>query len=213
MRLYYSPNGCSISPHLALEEIGRPFEVERLVVAEGATRTETFLSINPKGKTPVLELDDGTIVTENPVILQYLARSCPDSNLLPKNRRQEFEALSISEYFSNTVHNFGLTPLFRPQFFCDSELSWEGIREKGKAILQEAFNLIAPQLKRSTFLFHDFSVADASVFYSEMHASRMRIGMPASVRAHFEALMAKAGTQRVLAREGLDPAAFLPTDA
>lgn len=210
MRLYYSPNGCSISPHIALEEIGKPFEVERVMISEGATRTASYLSLNPKGKTPVLVLDDGTVITENPVILQYLARTNPKSGLLPADSKREYEALQISEYFSNTVHNFGLTRLFRPQFFCNSEASWDGVRRDGEEVLLKAFSLIAPQLDGSTFLFDQFSIADASVFFFEMHASRLKIAMPAPVQAHFEMLLARPAVQRVMAREGLDVAAYRP---
>jgi len=210
MRLYYSPNGCSISPHLALEEIGKTFETERIVISEGGTQTSTYLNINPKGKTPVLVLDDGTVITENPIILQYLARTNPECNLLPADTKSEYKALQISEYFSNTVHNFGLTRLFRPQFFCSSEASWEGIRKDGEEVVLKAFNLLAPRLEGTTFLFDQFSVADASVFFFEMQASRLKIAMPAPVQSHFEMLLSRPATQRVFAREGLDKAAYLP---
>jgi len=210
MRLYYSPNGCSISPHLALEEIGKEFETERVVISQGGTRTTAYLNINPKGKTPVLVLDDGTVITENPIILQYLARANPECNLLPTDTKREYQTLQISEYFSNTVHNFGLTRLFRPQLFCSNEASWEGIRNDGVEVVLKAFDLIAPQLIGTTFLFDQFSIADASIFFFEMHASRLKIAMPASVQTHFEMLLSRPATQRVIAREELDMAAYLP---
>lgn len=213
MRLYYSPNGCSISPHLVLEEIGKTFETERVVISEGGTRTTAYRNINPKGKTPALALDDGTVITENPVILQYLARTNPECNLLPGDIKSEFQALQISEYFSNTVHNFGLTRLFRPQFFCSSEASWEGIRNDGMEVVLKAFDLIAPQLVGTTFLFNQFSIADASIFFFEMHASRLKIAMPASVQTHFEMLLSRPATQRVIAREELDMGAYRPASA
>lgn len=210
MRLYYSPNGCSISPHLALEEIGKTFEAERIVISEGGTRTKPFLNINPKGKTPVLVLDDGTVITENPIILQYLAKTYPECKLLPPDTKSEYQALQISEYFSNTVHNFGLTRLLRPQLFCNSEDSWDGVRKDGAEVLLKAFSLIAPRLLQATFLFDEFSVADASVFYFEMQASRLKIAMPPPVQTHFEMILLRPATQRVLAREGLDMATYLP---
>lgn len=210
MRLYYSPNGCSISPHLALEEIGKTFQTERIVISEGGTRTTPFLNINPKGKTPVLVLDDGTVITENPIVLQYLARTYPECNLLPPDTKGEYQALQISEYFSNTVHNFGLTRLLRPQLFCSSEDACDGVRKDGVDVLLKAFSLIAPRLIETPFLFDRFSIADASVFYFEMQASRLKIAMPAPVQSHFEMLLARPATQRVVAREGLDMATYLP---
>jgi glutathione S-transferase len=78
MRLLYTPAACSISPHIVLEEIGEPFETQRIAIMQGETRSDAFLRINPKGKIPVLVLDDGIVVTENPVILQLLARTSPE---------------------------------------------------------------------------------------------------------------------------------------
>lgn len=210
MRLYYAAGGCSISPHLVLEKIGKPFEVDHVKIREGGTRAAAFLRMNPKGKTPVLVLDDGTVMTENPIICQYLADTNPAAELLPTDLKTRFEALQISAYFCDTVHNYGLTRLFRPQFFCGGESYWDGIRKEGEQMLLKAFSLIAPRLEMSKFLFDKFSITDAAVFFFEMHASRLKIAMPASVQAHFERLLSFPETQRVLAREELDMAEYLP---
>ena len=210
MRLYYAQGGCSITPHLVLEKIGKPFETERMMMRQGGAKVEAFLQMNPKGKTPVLLLDDGTVMTENPIICQYLADTTPAAGLLPTDLKTRFEALQISAYFCDTVHNYGLTRLFRPQFFCGGESYWDGIRKEGEQMLLKAFSLIAPRLERSAFLFDRFSITDAAVFFFEMHASRLKIAMPASVQAHFNLLLSLPETQRVLAREELDMGEYLP---
>jgi glutathione S-transferase len=209
MRLIYSPAACSISPHIVLEEIGQPFIADRVLVRQGAAQTDAFLKVNPKGKVPVLVLDDGSVVTETPVILQFLATTYADRGLMPPSRMQGFETLQICEYFSNTVHNYALTRLFRPQYFCMHEEHWDDIRKEGEAILHEAFSLIAPRLENGPFLFDQFSIADASLFFFELHASRLQIAMPAAVRTHFDLLMQRPSVQSVMAREELDPADFL----
>jgi glutathione S-transferase len=209
MRLYYSPSACSIIPHIVLEEIGEPF-VPHLVV-RGQTRSDTFLSVNPKGKIPVLVLDDGIVVTENPIILQLLARMYPAHGLLPTTRTDEFGALQVCEYLIGTVQVFGLTRLFRPSVFCEDEGHWENIRREGEKVLLEGFHLIAPRLETGPFLFERFSIADAALFYFELHASRLRIAMPSVVRSHFDMMIRRPAVQKVLVREELNMADFLPS--
>ena len=210
MQLFYSPGACSISSHLILEEIRQPFATVRVSTKEGGTQTDAFLSLNPKGKVPVLVLDDGSVVTETPVILQLIARMYPERGLLPTDLLREFDALQICEYLSNTVHNFGLTRLFRPQLFCAHEEHWDGVRKQGERVLKKAFDLIASRLANRPHLFDEFSIADSALFFFELHASRLQISMPAAVRAHFELLMTRPSVQRALATEELNLAEFLP---
>jgi glutathione S-transferase len=210
MRLIYSIAACSISTHIVLEEIGLPFSTERVSTKEGGTQTEQFLALNPKGKVPVLVLDDGEIVTETPVILQFLARSFPEQNLLPTDLRRQFEILQICEYLGNTVHTFGLTRIFQPKLFCAHEDGWAEVREQGVQVMRKAFDLLARRLDGRSLLFDEFSIADASLFFHELHASRLRIPMPDAVRAHFDLMLTRTSVQSALAREEIDLAAYIP---
>ena len=86
MKLYFSPGACSFSPHLALREAGLDVELVKVnltthtLVADGSD----FTKINPKGYVPVLELDNGAVLTEGPAIVQYIADLKPESGLAPK---------------------------------------------------------------------------------------------------------------------------------
>ena len=210
MRLLYTPSACSISPHIVLEEIGEPFQAQLVNIKGGETRSEAFLKINPKGKIPVLVLDDGTVVTENPIILQLLARTYPHKGLMPANR--EFEALQVCEYLTGTVQNFGLARLLRPGLFCEDEKYWDGVRKEGEKVLEKGFELIGQRLGRGPFLFDQFSIADASLFYFELRASGLRINLPAVVRSHYDMMRKRPAVLKVLAREDLNIADFLLED-
>ena len=84
MRLFYSPGACSLSPHIVLNELGLPFQAEKM---DGKTHRTAggvdFYSINPKGQVPALQLDDGQVLTEGAVIVQYLADRKPEAKLAP----------------------------------------------------------------------------------------------------------------------------------
>ncbi len=59
MKLFYTPGACSIGIHLLLEEIGKPFELIAVKLAEGAHLQPAFKAVNPKSKVPALVRDDG----------------------------------------------------------------------------------------------------------------------------------------------------------
>ncbi len=85
MKLYYSPGACSLASHIALQETGLPFEIDRFIASTGKTASgEDFLQINPKGYVPTIRMDDGGILTEGGAVLQYIADQNPASNLAPK---------------------------------------------------------------------------------------------------------------------------------
>ena len=87
MNLYYIQGSCALAPHIVAIEAGIPvqtIEVDfptKTVVPSGAD----YLSVNPKGYVPALELDDGEVLTEAPVVVQYLADMKPEAKLAPAN--------------------------------------------------------------------------------------------------------------------------------
>src|SRR6266446_3587863 len=85
MKLYYAPGACSMAPHVVLREAGYTFDLEKVDLPNKKTAGgEDYLKVNPKGYVPALLLDDGQVLTEAAVILQYLADQKPESGLAPK---------------------------------------------------------------------------------------------------------------------------------
>ena len=73
MKLYYAPGACSIGIHVLFEEIGKPYEAERVNLQQGEQYKPPFTSVNPKSKVPTLVRDDGSVLTEFPAIAYWLA--------------------------------------------------------------------------------------------------------------------------------------------
>jgi glutathione S-transferase len=71
MNLFYSPDGCSHASHIALIEAGLSYKLVKVGRNKQTDDGRDFRTINPKGYTPALELDDGTILTESVAILTY----------------------------------------------------------------------------------------------------------------------------------------------
>src|ERR1700733_9297075 len=74
LKLYYTPGACSLSPHIALREAGLPFDLVRVDLAsKKLAEGGDYLAINPKGYVPALGLEDGQVLTEGAIVVQYVA--------------------------------------------------------------------------------------------------------------------------------------------
>ena len=90
--------------HIALHEIGVPFEGQPISFAKQEHRAPRYLLLNPQGKVPTL-LIDGRPLTEVAAILYYLAKSHPQAALLPEgNPEEEAQAISWMSFIASTVH-------------------------------------------------------------------------------------------------------------
>lgn len=104
LTLYFAPGSSSMAPHIALHEIGAPFEAKPMSFARNETREPEFLAVNPEGKVPTL-LIDGRALTEVAGILYYLARRFPEARLLPAGDPEaEAHAVSWMSFIASTIH-------------------------------------------------------------------------------------------------------------
>jgi glutathione S-transferase len=163
MKLYYVPGACSLSPHIALREAELAFEPVRVFVdpvahklGQLADGTE-FYAINPLGYVPVLELDDGTRLTEGPAIVQYIADQVPNQRLAPPNGSIERAQMQGWLNFISTELHKGTAPLFNPKTPADyrpmviekqiSRLTWVDEQLAGKNYLMgSTFSVADPYL-------------------------------------------------------------------
>ncbi len=75
MKLFdFPPSGNGYKVRLLLSHLERPYRYIPVDVLKGETRTPRFLEMNPNGRIPVLELDDGTFLAESNAILHWLAQ-------------------------------------------------------------------------------------------------------------------------------------------
>jgi len=104
LTFYFAPGSSSMAVHIALHEIGAPFEPRPMSFARRELRTPEFLAINPEGKVPTL-LIDGRRLTEVAAILFYFAKRFPAASLLPQNDPEaEAQAISWMSFIAATLH-------------------------------------------------------------------------------------------------------------
>jgi glutathione S-transferase len=104
LTLYLAPGSSSMAVHIALHEIGVPFETQPMSFKNNDMRAPTFLALNPEGKVPLLVID-GRPLTEVAAILFYLAKRFPDAALLPRDDAEaEAQALSWMSFCASSLH-------------------------------------------------------------------------------------------------------------
>src|SRR3954468_5382668 len=112
MKLYLTPGPCSMASNIALHEGGIKFEIAKVDKRTKRVDGVDFLTINPKGYVPALQLDDGQVLTENVVVLQYIADQNPAAKLAPPAGTLERYRLQEWLSFINSEVHKGFAPLF-----------------------------------------------------------------------------------------------------
>jgi glutathione S-transferase len=200
MKLYYAPGTCALSPHIVLREAGLPYSLVKVDIKSKRTADgEDYNSISPKGYVPALELDDGTRLTEGPVIAQYLADQRPDSGLAP--HAGTLDRYRVQEWlgFINSEVHKSFSPLFRP----DIVEPWK------KAVsdnIIRRFDFIAAHLANRQFLVGDgFTIADAYL-YTVLRWSKpfgFDLARWPALAAYFDRIDARPTVQEALREEGM----------
>jgi len=203
MKLLYSPGACSLGIHVVLEEIGKPYEAQRVNFGEREQYGSAFTAVNPKSKVPTLVRDDGSVLTEFPAIAYWLARTNPQKNLLPDDIDAQARALEAMDYVVATVHMQGFARQFGSSNFTPNPADEDAVKAKGKEIAEKGFATLDKALEGKEYAVGKFSIADSAIFYTEFWSKRVGITLPKNCAAHLERMMARPAVQRVMQQEGL----------
>jgi glutathione S-transferase len=159
MKLYFSPGACSLSPHIVACEAGIPVELEKVNLAEHKTDSgQDYYSVNPKGYVPALRLDDGTLLTEGPAIVQYLADQKPATGLAPA-------AGSIDRYRAQEWLNFVGTELHKNFGALFNKAAPDALKQVAKENISKRLKYLNEALAGKQYLLGaNFTVADAYAF-------------------------------------------------
>ena len=199
MKLYYAPGACSLSPHIVAEEAGIHLDLEKVDLKTHKTEGgEDFYAVNPKGYVPALKLDDGSILTEGPAIVQYLADQkpashlAPESGTLPRYKLQEWLTFINSEIHKN----------FSPLFGAASE----EVKADAKAKLAKRFDYVNKELAGKDYLIGtNFTVADAYLFVMLTWANHLKLDLTpySNLHAFFARVFARPKVHAAMKAEGL----------
>jgi len=200
MKLYYSPGACSLSPHIALLEAGLAHDLTKVdLKAKKLEDGSDFLKVNPKGQVPTLQLDDGSILTEGPVIVQAIADKAAGKNLAPASGSTERYRLQEWLNFITSELHKNFSPLFAPVL---SDETKQFFRDR----LMGKLKLVDEKLAGHDYLMGNaFSVADGYLYTMLRWADAHKFDLSAlkNLTAYKARVAARPQVQAALKSEGL----------
>lgn len=158
MKLYYSPGTCALTVHTLLNDIGEPFELEKVDLKTHQTeKGEDFYQINPKGYVPVLQVEGGERLTELPAIVQYVVETTQNHKLFPAEGFAKFRVIEWLGFIGSEIHK-NFSPLFDPS-------SSDDIKKLSIEKISKRFAYIDNVLNQSAYVSSDqISIADIYLF-------------------------------------------------
>lgn len=200
MKLYYAPGACSLAAHIACEEGGVPCAYVKVDLrAKKLEDGSDYLAINPKGAVPALALDSGGVLTENAVVLQYIADQAPGAALAPAPGT--FERYRLAEwlnYIATEIHK-GWGPLWNAK-------NPDEVKEAARKSLAARFDYIGKRLASTPFLLGDgFTVADAYLFVMLNWSGILKFDLSPwpMLQSYHKRIGERPAVQRALRAEGL----------
>lgn len=159
MKLFFSPGTCALAPHIVLREAKLNFTLEKVALKTHTVQGGTdYFSINPKGQVPALDLGNGELLTEGPIVSQYIADQAPNSNLIPPaGSMARYRVMEWQSYITSELHK-SFTPLFNPALD-------DSAKKLLASILRKKYEWVNLQLNNKHYLTGEaFTVADAYLF-------------------------------------------------
>lgn len=194
MKLFYSPNACSLAPHIVLRELGLPFDLIKVDLQQHLTELgEDFYRLNKKGQVPVLQLEDGSFLTEGAVISQFLVDQFEHKDLLAEiNTVERYQTLSWMNFIASEIHK-AYSPFFHESYGEESKTVFS-------MILNKHYAWVDQQLDGQNYLTgSNFTIADIYLFVVTLWADF--IGLDLGHFIHLTAFM-----QRIARRQTVQDA-------
>lgn len=202
MKLFYAKGACSLGVRIVITEMGINCEFESVNLQTKKTETgQDYLKINDKGSVSALQLDDGQILTENLVIMQYLVDHFKNSQLCPPvNDFKRYKVLEWLNFMSTEVHKT-LGALFNPAIVGE-------YREKIiMPLIKKRFDYLNSHLEGKDFLYDNhFTLPDAYLFVMLLWTFHFKINLQdwPNLEQYFNHLSQHPSVVKALKAEGIE---------
>ena len=197
MELYFAPLACSLATRIALYEAGAP---ARYTQADTRTKKlldgSDFFTINAMGQVPALRLDDGSILTENTAILQYVADQFPQARLAPPGGRERSELQQWLGFIGTELHKAIFIPLL------DDQAS-EAVKAYARDKIGLRMRILQAHLRDREYVLDTFSIADAylTTILNWAGASKVDLQQWPEVHAYYQRMLKRPSIARAAGEE------------
>jgi glutathione S-transferase len=202
MDLYFAPLACSMASRIAIYEADAAANFifvdihshpEKRLLADGSD----YRTINPMGQVPAIRTDQGDVIAENPVVLQYVADLYPQAQLAPTSGVERYRLLQWLNFISTELHKATYIPLL-------NRSSSDGAKAFAREKLPLRMRHLSDHLRGRSFLLEGFTVADAYLVTALNWSPYAGVALSEwpEINAYFQRLIQRPSVARALAEEG-----------
>ena len=208
MKLYYHAGACSTSNLIALEEAELSYEAIPVDLTDSLSPiTARVKKLNPMVQLPILELDDGTALTQNVAILPYIADLAPEKSLFPpQGRFERVQAESWLSFIAADLHTAFATEYAWTLIWEKNSPEWEKAHSFWMQRLDRRLKVLDERLTRHDFIAGaGFTVIDAYalIVLNWAQPTGFSLSSYENIVRYLKRLNARPAIQRVMKREGL----------
>ncbi|HRE18243.1 MAG TPA: glutathione binding-like protein [Rhodocyclaceae bacterium] len=207
MKFFYFPYACSLAAHVALEEIGQPFEAVLVDLRGGEQFDAAYRAINPSARVPALQLDSGEVLSENLAILYWLAETHPGAGLWPEGSLEKTRALEWMSWLASNVHFSGRL-IWKGDQYANSPEAAEFLKTSQRARYQELLAQAEARIGDGPWVMGErYTVVDAHLlpFVRWPQVWKLDISACPKLLAWHQRMIERPAVLRALAREGQRP--------
>lgn len=199
MKLYHARYTCTLATRIIINELSAICDFERVDLKTKKTATgKDYFGINPKGSVPCLRLDDSSVITENSVIMQYLADNAKAETVLPAvQNMQRYRVLEWLNFITTDLHK-SCSPLFNAQ------VSEEIKTAVFRPILEKKLQIANDLLGEKTYVIGDsFTLGDAYLFVVCGWLAKLNVDLLQflNLARHFETVKMRPAVMRAIEEE------------
>ena len=169
---------CSTAPsprrvRMFLAEKGVELPTVQIDLRDGEHLGADFRRLNPRCTVPVLQLDDGTVLTDSLAICHYLEAQFPEPNLMGHDAREQALVMNWHEQIMTEGFLAGAEALRNfARGFADRAVTWPRnysqipeLAQRGRARLEDFMQVLDGRLAASTYVALDrFTMADIGAY-------------------------------------------------
>jgi glutathione S-transferase len=204
LKLYYAPGTCALATHIALEEVGAPYEAVLVDFGSQSQRSPEYLAVNPKGRVPALVSESGTL-TETPALLVFVAQRFPGAELAPlADPFALAQAQEFNSYLCSTVH-VAHAHGRRGTRWADDAAAIEAMKRKVAANMTQCLELIEQHLLQGPWVMGErYTICDPYLFTiaSWLEGDGVDTAKLPRVMQHRARMLARPAVQKAVAAEG-----------
>lgn len=200
MKIYHAPNTRSVRIVWLFEELGLPYDLEKLKLGDPVMRSPEYLKVHPMGRVPALQ-DGDTTIFESGAIVQYVLAKHGNGHLVPDTASTDFPQYLQWLHYAEGMIMPPVNIIVVETILLPAERRNQANVDRATKLLSRMLSAVDVHLGGREFLAGDFSGADIMTGHACTVARRLGadVSDKPNVAAYIERLNARPAMQRAWA--------------